>query len=1105
MTLHRKPRAALAIMAALAFSAAAFAAPVAVQPREDYTRLLFPFKQPATLNVGGGGNSVILNFSQPVEQDLTGIQSQLAPMVVGVQQSADGQQVILNLKENYRIRQFVSGNTVGIDIMRSAVDAPKKAEPLLSTKPAEPAPKAAEPEPEKVPAEAAKPVADLSSIRPAPSAVLTTKEEPAPAAPPAKEPPAAEPVVEQAAEGEIAKAPPTEAVSPPQAAPPAAEAAEEKPATKASPFLVGVQPTKDGTLLDFPWGERVAAAVFERGPDIWIVFSKQADVNSALLKTVLPTSVIRLDQFGYDGNTVLRLTTDGRLHARVSQPDNSYHWQVTLSPEGAAAKLPIAVSGERDASGKTFLQLNAYDVAEPLSFFDPSVGDLLVVIPAYEMGRGVTNEFSTPELSVLPTPQGVGITSLRDQLGSERSRTGVKIYAPQALSLSQNLPTLAPDAAPVPGVTATADVMIPYNRWYVAPADFETAEATRLAALASASTTARPEALLHLAQLYMGQGLAAEAQGYLSVIEASYPTYYRDNRLGLLHAAANLLTNRVDEARQRIAAPELADLPEAALWREAIGTFTTRPSVAQQAIDTVTQTAPPPTTAAFDYLKYNKPFIRFYPPRIRQRLAVLAADHYLQNSQPEKALAVYETLNRDGILGPVQPFAELTLASIAVKKDKIKQARVVLDRLSNQTDDPYVQARARYDRLMLQMARQEITTDEAIDGLERIRLLWRGDGLERQVLFMLGTLYKQEKKYDQALRAWKDLLQTFPGDPDTLTLAGDMTELFSQLFLDGGADAMPPLKALGLFYEFRELTPIGPNGDVMIQKLADRLAAVDLLERATQLLEHQIRYRVQGVERARVGARLALLYMLNKQPQRALEVLDLTNYGALQDPLLRQRTQLTAQALSQNGNSEEGLSLLANDRTMDGALERLDIQWNMQDWPNVIDTAEDILSRRTSLADPLNARETPVLLKLALAYSFTDDPTQLRYLRDYYMNLIPEGPYKEIFDYITNDTMPLDTADFALLAEQISRTESFMDTFKKKIAEGRLSEVASEGAESASPPAAPAASKAITDPAATPPDSPTTPPTAQEEEAAENPTPEAPAAADAENTSAPQE
>ena len=38
-----------------------------------------------------------------------------------------------------------------------------------------------------------------------------------------------------------------------------------------------------------------------------------------------------------------------------------------------------------------------------------------------------------------------------------------------------------------------------------------------------------------------------------------------------------------------------------------------------------------------------------------------------------------------------------------------------------------------------------------------------------------------------------------------------------------------------MFYEFRELTPIGRRGDELIRRLADRLASIDLLDQAAEL------------------------------------------------------------------------------------------------------------------------------------------------------------------------------------------------------------------------------------------------------------------------------
>ena len=56
-----------------------------------------------------------------------------------------------------------------------------------------------------------------------------------------------------------------------------------------------------------------------------------------------------------------------------------------------------------------------------------------------------------------------------------------------------------------------------------------------------------------------------------------------------------------------------------------------------------------------------------------------------------------------------------------------------------------------------------------------------------------------------------------------------MRAAFANLFLKGGADKMPPVEQLALFYDNVDLTPIGADGDEMIRRMADRLVAVDLL------------------------------------------------------------------------------------------------------------------------------------------------------------------------------------------------------------------------------------------------------------------------------------
>jgi tetratricopeptide (TPR) repeat protein len=1099
------------LTAALLAATAVHAAQLRTSAHGDFQRISLDFGQPVRMQVAQGGGKVTLQFNQPLKTDAGVIARQLSSAVKAAVISPDGKSIDLTLAKPYRVRQFISGNVVGIDILTQSAPAEaaqEKAKPeaqdLASIVP-KPEPKPA-PKPAKKPTAKPKPVAppapDILSTKPQAAApveavetntqaeaaaapvtdpILTTKPVEVPAAESAKDIIPSEP---RPAPGEAVLTtkhpenepmpvlePPTDATPPAKTQPATIEpeqAAAETPLPAPDPnkpFTVSAKTDASGTTINFPWGIRTAAAVFERARDIWIVFSHEADAKPKLLATSLPKPVVRVQQYRLPGATILRLTTDGSLHATAAQPKGGYEWQVALGTQIPKPGLDIPASGELQ-NGNRYLLLGVFDISEPLKFFDPELDDSLIIVPAYEASRGVNSLKQYPEMTVLPTQQGAVIAAQRDDLIADRTRQGIRITGRQgALAVSDDLPIYSANSAPVPGASAAADVLMPYDRWYVAPDDFNHERDVRMRAIASATPTALPASELRMAELYLGQGMAAEALGYLELIKSKYPNFYTQQKLGVASAASNIMLNRVPEASEALSGKELDAVPEALMWRDLTSILIPRTSTAVQklqedaAAESAAQEAaaaqtiegadpaaapppppPPPKPTTFNFVEYNKPYIRFYPPRIRQKLAVIAADLYLASNQPDEALKVYDTLSRDGILGNVQGQAEFTLGTVAATKGKITEALAIFDRLSGQYADLYVQARASYAATMLRYVKGMQTADKTVADLESLRTSWRGDKLQREVLTSLAQIYQDNERYDDTLRTWKYLLDTFPNDPEVLQISGDMAEMFENLFLNGLADRMPPLKSLALFYEFRELTPIGARGDEIIQKLADRLASVDLLDRATQLLEHQIKFRISGEDRARVGARLALLYLLNHQPNEALGVIEITNYGAANPELRRQRTQLTAQALSDTGKHEEALSILFNDDSKEASLLKLDILWAMKDWPNVINQAEDILSTRANLTATLTPRETEVLMKLALGYTFEGDNTQLKYLRDYYTGLVPDSRYKEIFMFLTNDTSPLDPEDFQLVAKQISNTESFLDTFRTKIANGQLSE-----------------------------------------------------------------
>ena len=218
---------------------------------------------------------------------------------------------------------------------------------------------------------------------------------------------------------------------------------------------------------------------------------------------------------------------------------------------------------------------------------------------------------------------------------------------------------------------------------------------------------------------------------------------------------------------------------------------------------------------------------------------------------------------------------------------------------------------ARLLEIVLRQKRSEISTDDAIRGLETLAVTWRGDWVELETLQQLSRIYATSAQYSASLAAARVATRLSPNSDTSRQIQDETSELFSQLFLGSKGDKLPPIEALGLFYEYRELTPIGRRGDEMIRRLAERLVGVDLLDQAADLLQYQIDHRLEGAARAQVATRLATVYLMNRKPDRAAGVIRATRVADLAGELRQQRLLLEARAQSDIGRHDLALDIIS--------------------------------------------------------------------------------------------------------------------------------------------------------------------------------------------------
>ena len=208
----------------------------------------------------------------------------------------------------------------------------------------------------------------------------------------------------------------------------------------------------------------------------------------------------------------------------------------------------------------------------------------------------------------------------------------------------------------------------------------------------------------------------------------------------------------------------------------------------------------------------------------------------------------------------------------------------------------------------------KITPVQAADVLEGLRYRWRGDATELETIHALGKIYLSLGRYREALEALRSAGQRLPDLPEAVQIQADLGAAFRSLFLDGQADGLQPIQALALFYDFKELTPIGADGDLMVRKLARRLVDVDLLSQAADILKYQEENRLDGVPRAEVATDLATIDLMNRQPEAAIDALNESRTTLLPSSLNAQRRVVEARAWLGLGQYDHALEIIQGDK-----------------------------------------------------------------------------------------------------------------------------------------------------------------------------------------------
>lgn len=502
----------------------------------------------------------------------------------------------------------------------------------------------------------------------------------------------------------------------------------------------------------------------------------------------------------------------------------------------------------------------------------------------------------------------------------------------------------------------------------------------------------------------------------LRIIRQIDPEFVNSEEIQKLESTARFVTDHYQEAIKRFEESDLYkssdafQVEENRLW--------------WSATDTRRQ-----DSVRMDFINNVPVFLKFYPDKVFNDFALIALENRLKRNDvvvAEEILSLLKPEEREFTKNSIEFLRGLFFA----KDEETEKAIAIWQALSENIMDRYNRTRAELALTIYQLRLKNIQLSEAIERLNGLRASWRGGVLEFNILKMLGEFYMEEKEYMKGFTVWRSSIAAFPGSDESLLIAKKMSDKFVQIFSQGEVDEMPKLDALTLYYEFRELTPIGKLGDEMISRLADRLIEVDLLERAAALLTHQIRFRLIGEERDLTALKLVDVHLKNRDPKRAYDVLMATENDSISDEIRERRGYVKAETLIELGKNNKTLALLRGDDSQKAAFLRADVYWRNKVWKKVIDELETPFREIRREERKVNESEMDHLIKLAVSYALMGRKRHLQVLYEDFEPLTVASDRKKVFTFVATDRGPVDYRNLDRTVE-FGDMQKFLDNYLK--------------------------------------------------------------------------
>jgi tetratricopeptide (TPR) repeat protein len=1004
-------------------------APVRVRASVQPTFVRFVFETPDGVGVSSVLNEQKLKllFAKPLVFDLADAKLAAPPNVTSINQKTDAETstVEIALVGDVDVHSFREDKNYVIDVAfqqaEKAAGLPSVVDALqASTRAAEarvpPMPPSMPAVP--VPAESAAPAASANA-----PALAAAPPQAMEFLPPASETPAQKPSSEVVPEQKMPAAPEAKMPAPPSTEPPvaAAEVAPKMPPPAPAPqpevktggntSPLGAGRDGDGVHLTFSFPAATPAALFRRADTLWLLFDSSKPIDVEPIRGQIGAVIADVAVTTLEKGQAIRIRLNRPQLPSLAGEDlpSGTNWTLTFADAVQTPSQPLAATRNIAEPSLASMTVPLPKAGLLHRFVDPEAGDTLLVATALPPAHGLIRRQDFVEVSLLESIHGVAIRPNSDDVTADIASDKIVLGKPGGLTLSPA--DTGAERAPTAGRP-----IFDLGEWRRnQEGSFLEREDALVDAAGSAAPDQRTRARVDLARFYMSRGMFPEAVGVLELALTDAKPGPEDPAALVVHAVASILMGRPERGLKDLANPAIGANYDSQLWK---------------AMASARLGKWPDAREKFKSMEFAVSALPIDLQRIVIVDAMRASLEVRDFSSAAKRASELEVIGSPPELKPAISVLRGRLAEgLGHDKDALDEYRSAIE-----SNDRASATEAKLLEIALRQKRDEIRQADALRELETLAVTWRGDALEVQTLEMLARIYADTERYAESFAAVRIANRLSPNLEIARAGQDAASALFAQLFLGQKGDDLPPIDALGMFYDYRELTPIGRRGDEMIRRLADRLVAVDLLDQASELLQYQIDKRLEGAARAQVAARLAMVYLTNRKPDRAIAALRSTRIADLSGELRQQRLLLEARAQSDVGRHDLALDIVSNLNGREAIRLRSDIYWAGRQWRESAEQIELYYADRWRDFRPLNPVERSDMIRAVVGYTLAEDTIGLARFREKYAPLMSSEADRSAFRTASRPlgSSSADLALIAKLAASVDTLDGFLRDMKTR-------------------------------------------------------------------------